>query len=80
MTAPQGAAEPSPDAAITPLAIPLFMTAGVVNGAAVALCRDSTGIHYLVDNAPADGPPIWVHEGQIERCSVLRLELEHHDR
>jgi hypothetical protein len=74
MTAPQGADEPSADAAIVPLAIPLFITAGVVNGIAVALSRDYTGLYYLVDNAPADGPPVWIHEGQVERCSVAPLE------
>jgi hypothetical protein len=74
MTAPQGAAEPSADAAVVALAIPLFMTAGVVNGTAVAMCRDSAGVYYLVDNAPADGPPIWIHEGEVERCSVAPFE------
>jgi hypothetical protein len=74
MTAPQGAAGPSADAAVVPLAIPLFMTAGVVNGIAVALSRDSAGLHYLVDNAPAEGPPIWIHEGEVERCFVAPLE------
>jgi hypothetical protein len=39
----------------------------------VALCRDAAGLWYLVDNAPADGPPIWVHEGEVERCYVAPL-------
>jgi hypothetical protein len=26
-----------------------------------------------VDNATVDGPPVWVHEGQIEKCVVAPL-------
>jgi hypothetical protein len=66
-------AEPSADAEIIALAIPLFVTAGPVSGVAVALCHDYAGLYYLVDNAPADGPPLWVHEGEVERCWVAPL-------
>jgi hypothetical protein len=66
-------AEPSADAPIVALATPLFVTAGPVSGVAVALCRDGSGLYYLVDNASVDGPPLWVHEGEVERCYVAPL-------
>jgi hypothetical protein len=58
---------------IVPLAIPLFMDAGPVKGTAVALCRDGRGLWYLVDHATGEGPPLWVHEGQIDRCAVAPI-------
>jgi hypothetical protein len=70
MAAAEQLPEPAADATITALAIPLFLTAGPVNGTAFAVSRDSAGLYYLVDNAPVDGPPVWVHEGAVERCSV----------
>jgi hypothetical protein len=73
MTAPTDAQEPDAGAPITPMSIPLFVTAGPVNGIALAICRDAGGLHYLVDNAPVDGPPLWVHEAEIDRCEVAPL-------
>jgi hypothetical protein len=53
-----------------PLALALFLTAGAVNGTAVALARAGNELFYLVDNAAVDGPPVWVHEGEVESCRV----------
>jgi hypothetical protein len=58
------------DATVVALALPLFVGAGTVTGTAVALARSGAELYYLVDNAPLDGPPVWVHEAAIERCSV----------
>jgi hypothetical protein len=66
--------EPPPaDAVITALAVPLFMRAGAVNGVAVVLARAGDALYYLVDNAPAGGPPVWVHEGLVDACFVAEL-------
>ena len=55
---------------VMPLALALSLTAGAVNGTAVALAQAGTDLFYLVDNAALDGPPVWVHEGEIETCRV----------
>lgn len=39
------------------------------------MARFEDAQYYLVDNAPAEGPPIWVHEGEIERCFVAALPV-----
>ena len=62
--------DPPAGASVVPLALPLSLTAGAVNGTAVALARAGTELFYLVDNAALDGPPVWVHEGEIETCRV----------
>jgi hypothetical protein len=62
--------DPPADAAVVALTLPLFMTAGAVSGTAVALARAGTDTYYLVDNAALDGPPVWLHEGELERCAV----------
>ena len=67
--------QPPPQAQIVALAVPLFIRAGAVNGIAVAVARFEDAMYYLVDNAPAEGPPIWVHEGEIERCFVAALPI-----
>jgi hypothetical protein len=73
MTVHEHGIEPVVGASLTPLAIPLYIDAGPVKGIALALSRDTAGLYYLVDNALPDGPPVWVHEGQIERCEVAPL-------
>jgi hypothetical protein len=61
---------PPADAVICPLSLPLFVSASPVHGTAVAAARAGDDMYYLVDNAPAEGPPLWVLEGAIERCHV----------
>jgi hypothetical protein len=61
---------PPAGAPVTPLAVPLFVGAGPVQGTAFALVRAGDELFYLVDNAAVDGPPVWVHEGQVEICRV----------
>jgi hypothetical protein len=65
--------EPPPEARIVALAVPLFVSAGAVNGIAVAIARRDGAMYYLVDNAPIDGPPLWIHESEVERCFVAAL-------
>jgi hypothetical protein len=69
--------DPPTDAAVFALALPLFVSAGAVHGTAVAAARAGAGgeLYYLVDNALADGPPVWVQEGEIERCVVAALPV-----
>jgi hypothetical protein len=62
--------DPPAGADVVALTLPLFMTAGAVSGTAVALARAGTATYYLVDNATLDGPPIWLHETEVERCAV----------
>jgi hypothetical protein len=62
--------DPPAGTPVVPLALALFLTAGAVNGIAVALARAGTELFYLVDNAAVDGPPVWVHEGEVETCRV----------
>ena len=62
--------DPPADAAVVALTLPLFVTAGAVSGTAVALARAETATYYLVDNATLDGPPVWLHESELERCAV----------
>jgi hypothetical protein len=52
------------------LALPLVVGAGAVNGTAFVLARSGDDLWYLVDNAAVDGPPLWVPEGEIERCAL----------
>jgi hypothetical protein len=61
---------PPREADVFSLSLPLFMTAGVVNGTAVAAARDGDEMYYLLDNALADGPPVWVHEAEVERSMI----------
>jgi hypothetical protein len=56
---------------VVPLAIALSVTAGAVHGTAVALAQAGNELFYLVDNAALDGPPLWVHEGEVETCRVI---------
>jgi hypothetical protein len=65
--------QPPREAQIVALAVPLFISAGAVNGVAVAMAHAGDVVYYLVDNAPVDGPPLWIHEGEIERCLVAAL-------
>lgn len=55
------------------LSLPLFVSGGAVNGVALALARGDEDLYYLVDNAAADGPPLWVHEAEVEKCRIARL-------
>jgi hypothetical protein len=64
---------PPSDAALVALALPLFVGAGAVNGTALVLARSGDELYYLVDNATVDGPPVWVHEGEVERCTLAPL-------
>ena len=78
MTRPATTAEhvdrnPAPDAHIVALCLPLFLTAGAVVGTALALARSGDDLLYLVDNAAIDGPPLWVHEAEIEKCIIAPL-------
>ena len=63
---------------IVALALPLMVTAGAVNGTALALARSADDLFYLVDNAAIDGPPLWVHEAEIDRFALAPL-LTHAD-
>jgi hypothetical protein len=67
--------EPPAEAQIVALAVPLFVRAGAVNGIAVAMAYVADAGYYLVDDAPIDGPPVWIHEGEIERCFVAALPV-----
>jgi len=58
---------------VMPLALALSLTAGAVNGTAVALAQAGNELFYLVDNAALDGPPVWVHEGEVETCRVAMV-------
>ena len=64
--------DPPAGATVVPLALALSVTAGTVNGTALALAQAGTELFYLVDNAALDGPPVWVHEGEVETCRVAR--------
>jgi hypothetical protein len=61
---------PPPDAALVALALPLFMSGGAVNGTAFVMARSGDELYYLVDDATADAPPVWLHEGEVERCTL----------
>jgi hypothetical protein len=69
---------PPDGAALLALALPLVVNAGAVNGTALVVARSGDELFYLVDNATVDGPPLWVHEGEIERCTLGPL-LTHAD-
>jgi hypothetical protein len=64
---------PPPDAALVALGLPLFVSAGAVHGTALVLARSGDEHYYLVDNATVDGPPVWVHEGEVEKCTLAPL-------
>ncbi len=64
---------PPDNASLVALSLPLFIGAGTVNGTAVAAARAGPDMYYLVDNALLDGPPVWVHESEVERCAVASL-------
>jgi hypothetical protein len=68
--------QPPAAAQIVALAVPLFVRAGTVNGVAVAMAHFADALYYLVDNALADGPPIWVREGEVEGCFVAALPVK----
>jgi hypothetical protein len=61
--------DPPAGTSVVPLALALSLTAGAVNGTAVALARAGNELFYLVDNAALDGPPVWVHEAEVA-CRV----------
>ena len=63
-------ASPPEGAPIVALALPLFVSTGAVHGTALALARAGDELFYLVDNATIEGPPLWVHEAEIERCAL----------
>lgn len=44
-----------------------------MSGTALALARAGENLYYLVDNAAVEGPPLWVHEGAIEKCIIAPL-------
>jgi hypothetical protein len=67
--------DPPVEAAVVPLALPLFISAGAIHGTAIAAARAGNDMYYLVDNALVDGPPLWVHEGEVERCVVAALPV-----
>jgi hypothetical protein len=67
---------PPKDARLLALALPLFVKAGAVNGTALVVARAGDDLYYLVDNVLPDGPPLWVHEGEVERCFVAALPVE----
>jgi len=64
---------PPEDAQLVPLSLPLFVGTRAVNGTAVMAARAGADMYYLVDNALLDGPPVWVHESEIERCAVAAV-------
>jgi hypothetical protein len=64
---------PPPDATLVALAVPFFVSAGAVQGTALAMARDGVDLYYLVDNAASGGPPVWVQEGEVERCMLAPL-------
>ena len=70
--------QPPAGVPLVALALPLMITAGAVHGTALALARSGDELFYLVDNAAIDGPPLWVHEAEIERCALAPL-LTHAD-
>jgi hypothetical protein len=61
---------PPTDAALIPLGLPLFMSGGAVSGTALLVARSGDELYYLVDNAAVAGPPVWLHEGEVERCTL----------
>ena len=66
-------AAPPPGASVVALSLPLFVTSGAISGIALALARSDDDLYYLVDNAAVDGPPLWVHEADVEKCRIARL-------
>jgi hypothetical protein len=66
---------PPQNAVVFALALPLYVDAGAVHGIAVAAARAAEDMYYLVDNALLDGPPVWLAEGEVERCRVATLPV-----
>ena len=64
--------DPPAGTPVVPLALALSLTAGAVKGTALALAQAGNEPVYPVDNAALDGPPLWVHEGEVETCRVAR--------
>ena len=64
--------DPPAGTPVVPLALALSLTAGAVNGTALALAQAGNELFYLVDNAALDGPPVWLHEGEFGTCRVAR--------
>jgi hypothetical protein len=67
---------PPENAQMLALALPLFVKAGAISGTALVVARAGDELYYLVDNALPDGPPLWVGEGEVERCCVAALPVE----
>ena len=67
---------PPPDASLVALSLPLFMSAGAVNGTALVLARSGDELYYLVDDAGVAGPPVWVHEGEVEKCTLAPVPVQ----
>jgi hypothetical protein len=66
---------PPPDATLVALAVPFFVSAGAVQGTALALARSGVSLYYLVDNAAAGGPPVWLGEGEVEKCMLAPVHV-----
>ena len=64
--------DPPAGTPVVPPALALSLTAGAVKGTALALAQAGNEPVYLVDNAALDGPPLWVHEGEVETRRVAR--------
>jgi hypothetical protein len=63
------------DATLVALAVPFFVSAGAAQGTALALARSGAELYYLLDNATNGGPPVWVHEGEVERCVLAPVTV-----
>lgn len=58
------------DATLVALAMPLLVSAGAVNGTAFAPAPSGDQLYHLLDNVAVEGPPGWVSEGEVERCTL----------
>lgn len=67
---------PPADATIIALSLPLFMIAGAISGTAFAMARAGSDLYYLVDDAAPGGPPVWIHEGLIEKSLVAPANVK----
>lgn len=61
---------PPHDREIVALSLPPFMAAGAVSGTAIAPARSEADLSYLIDNADVAGPPVWVQEGEVDKCML----------
>jgi hypothetical protein len=52
------------------------VTAGPVRGTALAVARAGQDLYYLVDDAAPGGPPVWVHEGEIDTSVVAPIHVK----